>query len=366
MLSNDQNQLHFKTVQAKHKEAIDADLKTYTKQVIKDTRREFGQHSGDLMEAFCDVLTRPANRLRGALAMMAYEMFGGTDKKVSTGIGRIMEIVQTYLLVADDVYDRSNIRRGAPTIHKMYEQAHEDNKWRGDALHFGESVALSQAFVGVHLLNQQVATLNVEPKRLLGAMNFINTYLRTTNEGQSNDIFNSVRNDVTEKHIDNVLEWKTASYTFDGPLRFGAMLAGASGKELAKLKEFALIAGRLFQITDDMLGTFGDVFEAGKSPLDDTREGKMTDISFYALKILQDTDKEFYESMLGNEMLTEKEFEKVRQLLIDNKVNDHVAKRAKKLAEEADSFVEKNWNNTFPEQAKYLTGLVFYMLERKH
>ena len=359
-------QERFKHTQSEYKKLIDADLDAFTKQIVKDTDKVFGAYSAQFMDTFCDVLTRPANRLRGALAMLAYEMYGGKDDDVAIKIGRIMELVQTYLLVADDVYDRSKIRRGKPAAHLLFTGTHRSEGWKGDSVHFGESIALSEAFIGAHILNVQATLLDIEPLRLLGAIRFLNSYLRITNEGQSNDITNSVLHEVTDEQVDNVLEWKTASYTFDGPLRFGAMLAGASEAEQKKLREFSLIAGRLFQITDDLLGTFGDEFEAGKSPIDDTREGKMTHISLYAISKLYGDEKKFYLSMLGNENITEDEFARVKEILISNGIRDHVHRLAIGLSDRSVSYVKSNWADSYPAQSEFLTGLMQYMLERKH
>jgi geranylgeranyl pyrophosphate synthase len=69
---------------------------------------------------------------------------------------------------------------------------------------------------------------------------------------------------------------KTAHYSFEMPLRIGAVLAGAGREELAALSSYAIPLGTAFQITDDILGAVGDERKTGKSAIDDLAQGKQT------------------------------------------------------------------------------------------
>jgi geranylgeranyl diphosphate synthase type I len=65
-------------------------------------------------------------------------------------------------------------------------------------------------------------------------------------------------------------------------------------------KRLVVIAGKAFQITDDILGIYGDQKDLGKTPGDDIREGKGTMLTLYALKHAKPTDKAFLQRCLGN------------------------------------------------------------------
>ena len=75
---------------------------------------------------------------------------------------------------------------------------------------------------------------------------------------------------------------KTATYTFEFPLRIAAILSGA---ELA-IEERLAAAGRhlglAFQLQDDLLSVFGDPHRHGKDADSDLREGKQTALIAYA------------------------------------------------------------------------------------
>ena len=69
---------------------------------------------------------RPGKRVRGALAAMAYDY--GTRQELSTTGQKLavaMELIQSYLLIVDDITDKSDFRRGEPTVHRRYEQLYD-------------------------------------------------------------------------------------------------------------------------------------------------------------------------------------------------------------------------------------------------
>lgn len=355
----------FKTTLGGYKRIIDQDVEKFTRQLIAQTGEQFGLHSAESMNVFCDVLSRNGKRIRGALTMLAYEMYGGTNENVAIEAARVMELIQTYLLIVDDVHDRSRTRRGAPSAHVMLEEIHSSNHWKDDQRHFGESIAFNCSLIGSHIAMTIASDLDVEPVVAVKALKILNTNLQVTGEGQANDIFNEVTQTSSEAQVENVLVWKTAYYTFVNPLQFGAVLAGASDDELNRLREYSLAAGRAFQITDDILGTFGSEFESGKSPLDDLREGKRTLLMIHALKNADKEDAYFLERMLGKQDLTQTEFVKAKEIIFKAGSLDYTKQEAQKSRDDAVLCVDRYWSQDYPKQSEFLKSLVSYLLVRK-
>jgi geranylgeranyl diphosphate synthase type I len=73
-----------------------------------------------------------------------------------------------------------------------------------------------------------------------------------------------------------VARYKSAKYTIERPLHFGAALAGGGAEIVAAYSGYGLPLGEAFQLRDDVLGVFGDPSETGKPAGDDLREGKRT------------------------------------------------------------------------------------------
>ncbi len=62
----------------------------------------------------------------------------------------------------------------------------------------------------------------------------------------------------------------------------GAVLAGADEAAVGALARYGRFVGVAFQITDDILGVFGDPATTGKSTTSDLREGKQTALTAHA------------------------------------------------------------------------------------
>ncbi|MDQ3158626.1 MAG: polyprenyl synthetase family protein [bacterium] len=354
----------FQVKLAKYKKLIDLDIAEYTKVAQRSSLQNFGKNSRVAADAYLQILSRGGKRIRGALAMLGYEMSGGKDEQMILEAARAVEMIHAYILIMDDIMDRSPSRRGGPTAHFMLMEYHKKMNYSDDALHFGESIAANAALIGNHLAQMQLANLPAKPELLLNAISVINYGMATTGHGQINDIFNEVNGKVTERDVLNVLEWKTAHYTFLNPLTFGMTLAGAECKETDAIRDYALNAGLAFQITDDILGTFGEEFESGKSPLDDIREGKRTLLAAYALENAKKTDQNFLLQMLGNAKLSRREFDRCKEIMIESGALEYTRDKSKQYIAKAISSLDEHDDLWDTEHVEFLRGLANYLHNR--
>lgn len=355
---------YFQKQLALYKKQIDEDILNFTKNTERSTLQRFGTNSRIATDAYLEILNRGGKRIRGALVLMAYEMLGGQDQKMITQAARAVEMIHAYILIIDDISDRSATRRGGPSAHSLMQSYHNKHHLSGDGGHFGEAIATTAALVGNHAAQMLLANLNVEPTTLLKAISVLNYGMITTAHGQFNDIFNEVSSEVSEQDVLNVLEWKTAHYSFLNPLTFGMVLAGADCGPTDAIAPYCLNVGLAFQITDDILGTFGEEFESGKSPLDDIREGKRTLISLYALEHAKTADKNFLIQMLGNTKLNRTEFKRCQDIFVSSGALAYAKDQARKYVERAISSLEKTSNFWSRDGKQFLSGLAQYLLVR--
>lgn len=348
-----------------YKKLIDSDIQNYCNKVIEQTNSNFGEYPTEAVRAYCSLLNRGGKRIRGALTITAYKMLGGADEHVALQAARAIEMLHAYILMADDIQDRSESRRGGPTAHIMLKQYHEQNILRGDSQHFGESIAINGLLFGAHSALNVIAELDVPADRKLQAIKNVNRHFIGTAHGQSLDIFNEVLLNVDEEAVDKVLLWKTAYYTFMNPLQLGAILAGASESDLQQLEDFSLSAGRAFQITDDILGVYGDEQTSGKSPMDDLKEGKMTLLTVKALELAAQPESDYLQQMLGNQDLTFEEFQRCRIIIEMSGSLRYAESQAENSVTDALAcleFTNESWGN---DHVSFLRSLVKSLLSRK-
>lgn len=224
---------------------------------------------------------------------------------------------------------------------------------------------MNAALTANHAAQMLLADLDVDAELRVKAISVLNYALVTTGHGQFNDIFNEVTGEVTERDVDNVLEWKTAHYTLLNPLTFGMCIAGAGCGPTDAIATYALEAGRAFQITDDILGVFGEEFESGKSPLDDIREGKRTILTVHALQHAARADKNFLMQMLGNADLTSAEFKRCKEILVETGSLEYAQGRAEKHIQAALKSLDEQKSYWTEEGTRFLRGLALYLLGRR-
>lgn len=348
-----------------YKTALDADIAAYAKAIEKTTLQYYGAPARLATDAYLAILSRGGKRIRGALTMLGYEMSGGKDHKMILQAARAIEMMHAYILIIDDIQDRSRMRRGGKAAHVLLADHHREQHLAGDADHFGLSLALDAALTGAHAAQMILANLDVADEYRLKAVSIMNRTMVVTAHGQTNDIMNEVVAEVTQAEVDRVLEWKTAHYTFLNPLHIGMVLAGADCAATDAITPYATHAGKAFQITDDILGVFGTEFESGKSPLDDIREGKRTMLTVYALEHARSADKNFLLQALGKPSLSPAEFTRCQDILRTCGALDYAQTQAQKHIAAATAALDQEQTRWSPEGVQFLRGLAHYLLNRK-
>jgi len=232
-----------------------------------------------------------------------------------------------------------------------------------DAYHFGISMAIIAGDILAALGNEILCVLNLKEEYKTSAIARLNNVIHTVIYGEALDILSELK-PVTQKDVEKVHKLKTASYTIEGPLQIGALLAGANNEQLKTLSDYAIPLGVAFQIQDDILGMFGDEQKVGKPCDSDLKEGKQTLLILKALEKASQEQKDIIKSALGNPDITKEQLEQVRQIIKDTGSLQYSQDLAKQLIEKAKSII---MNSDFQQQGKdFLIGIADYMLEREY
>lgn len=347
-----------------YKTLIDADLAAYSHQLLDNSELQYGANSRTVLEAYCDILSRGGKRLRGALVMAGYQMTGGQDEPISLQAARIIEMIHAYVLIIDDITDRSDLRRGGPTAHRLLEEYHRRHGLHGNSGHFGVAQAINAALAGGDLARRELGGLAVPAEVKLEALNNLQDNLVTTVHGQIHDVFNEALQDVAEAEVRDVLSWKTAYYTFLNPLNFGIILNGGSPADCQRLLDYSLHAGLSFQITDDIIGMFGDERNSGKSAEDDLKEGKVTLLIARALGHATPAEKQLLVANLGNRQLTVDDYRQCRQIIEDSGALHYARGLAESHAAKAVAALDELPSGWSRESIGFLEGLAGYITHR--
>jgi geranylgeranyl diphosphate synthase type I len=258
-------------------------------------------------------------RLRALLCYWGWRGAGGApgDWRISTA-GSALELFQAAALIHDDIIDRSDTRRGSPSVHRQFSSLHRHGRWHLDPERFGYAAAILAGDLCLAFSEEQFAEAADGDG---GAARRIFNRMRTeVMAGQYLDLLEeAVGPDRTPEaavtHAGTVLRYKSAKYSTEHPLALGGALAGASHDLLEAYSAFALPLGEAYQLRDDVLGVFGDPRRTGKPAGDDLREGKRTVLIAHALGGGTDEQRNCLNSGLGRPDLDEGGIEQLRNII---------------------------------------------------
>lgn len=197
-------------------------------------------------------------RVRPTLIMAAHEACGGSfgDRNSLLACAAI-EMLHTFSLIHDDLpcMDDDDFRRGKPTAHKAFGE--------GLAVLGGDALCI---FAFECLAKTGRADIIAEVAYALGTQGMIG--------GQVVDI-ESEGKPATRETVEYIHRNKTAAL-IRACVRTGALLANASGPDIARLSTYGDYVGLAFQVVDDILDEEGTTEQLGKDAGSDREKGKVT------------------------------------------------------------------------------------------
>lgn len=266
-------------------------------------------------------LAAGGKKMRPLLCYWGWRAAGGAAEDAGVVIaGMSLELFQAAALVHDDIIDRSDLRRGAPSVHKQFEKHHDDGGWHLDAERFGAGAAILAGDLCLSLSEEAFASVPGSPERIAGARAIFNRMRTEVMAGQYLDLLEEAvgpgrdPGEATERAL-SIVRFKSAKYSTEHPLCIGGALAGAPASLLAGYSAFALPLGEAFQLRDDLLGVYGDPAVTGKPAGDDLREGKRTVLVAKALKAAGNNQAELLNAGLGRDGLSEDDIRRLRDII---------------------------------------------------
>ena len=182
-----------------------------------------------------------------------------------------IEFIHTYSLIHDDLpaLDNDDLRRGKPTSHRK----------------FGEAAAILAGDALLTLAFETIAAAPVDATRRVAMLEEISKGAGTINGmvgGQVADLEAEGKR-IAPEVLEYIHRSKTAAL-IRAAISSGAMCAGASTDDVARLRRFGESLGLLFQVTDDILDVEESSSALGKTAGKDIAQQKATYPAVYGLE----------------------------------------------------------------------------------
>ncbi len=272
---------------------------------LRECLPEVNGPTEELYRAMNYSLFAGGKRLRPILCIAAAEAVGGTHKDVMP-VACALEMIHTYSLIHDDLpaMDDDDMRRGKPTNHMVF----------GDAMAIlaGDGL-LTEAF---RIMASSGLLEKAGPERFRRVIEIVSSASGPQGmvAGQALDIrAEGKKIDVSLMEI--IHEHKTGAL-LKASVTTGAVLGGASEKEIESLKNYGRNIGLAFQISDDILDIEGDSDKMGKPTGVDIERGKNTYPSIYGMEKSKSMLREIIDRAIDTLSLFKETAEPLREIAV--------------------------------------------------
>lgn len=246
----------------------------------------------------------------------------------------VVELLHQAFLLHDDVIDEDLTRRGRPNVYGAFTaKARGVGASDGTARAFGVASAVVGGDLLLSLAHHITARLPVPEPTRLAALDALDAAVLASAAGEQADTWLGLRAEPAGiEEVLQMLRQKTAAYSFQLPLRLAGILAGAGERRVAELARIGAQLGLIYQIRDDLLGTFGDPRRTGKSVQNDLREGKLTLLIAHARRspLWERTSPDF-----GNPALDDAGTARLRETIAATGALDEVTDHLERALDEA-------------------------------
>ncbi|WP_033320214.1 polyprenyl synthetase family protein [Streptomyces yerevanensis] len=295
------------------------------------------------------LLSAGGKRLRPVLCCCGWLAAGGGDLAPVVPAAASLELFHTFALIHDDIMDRSDTRRGHPTVHRTLAARVCGRLGLLDAESFGVNGAILLGDLAMVWSDELLHAGGLSSARLAAARPVLDAMRSEVMYGQYLDLLISTDLDSGLEASLTVARYKTAKYTVERPLQLGAALADGDERTLEACSAYGLPLGEAFQLRDDVLGVFGDPSVTGKPRLDDLRAGKHTALLAIALQQADRAQARVLRALVGDPRLDEYGAAAVRGVLRTTGALDTVERMIRERRQQAVDSLERS---PFPQSVR--------------
>ena len=221
---------------------------------VEDSLREVSKVDFPWLSQMLDYsLGGGGKRIRPALTLLSGRFYD-YDMAVLQSMATAVELLHTATLVHDDAIDKSQVRRGRPTINSLW----------------GEEKAI--------LLGDYLFAKAGEFATDTGSLRVVRSFTQTLgiiSRGELEQTYNAFNLNQTRDDYLCIIAHKTASL-FALATESGAVLSRAPEEMVGALRDYGHNLGVAFQIVDDVLDFAGTEEEIGKPVGSDLAQGTLT------------------------------------------------------------------------------------------
>ena len=254
---------------------------------------------------------KKGKQLRPRLCLLSAGLCGEPTENTYRAAA-LIEMIHVATLIHDDVVDDANLRRGWPSINRVWK-----NKLSILVGDFMFSKALTNM---IHLKD-------------FDALDILSSTAERLSQGEIQQIEKAIKKNMTEKIYYQMVSDKTASL-FSAACKLGVMTVTEDNDKREALAKFGEKIGLVFQIKDDLLDITGNVEGLGKPAGFDLKKNILTLPLIYLFENLPASEVKVVKRQL-NSHVKKSEIREIRKLIEKHGGIQFAENQIDRLAKEA-------------------------------
>lgn len=276
-------------------------------------------------------------RIRPILLFCSAQCFSGGLLSDVIKVAIACELMQSFLLIHDDIMDESETRRGEPTLHVQFQNKKNQAK---TSAKYAEAMAILIGDIAGYLGIKPILDTQVSASIKNDLIQLYYEACVSVGFGQTLDMTPVSLQALTEANIYDLYRYKTSVYTSEFPLLAGVILS-EQYTMLAPFRALGKQLGILFQIRDDILGAFGDPHLTGKSASNDIAQGKKTLLIWKALDKADTEQRKCIHRVYGRaELCDDEHIECIKQIMVETGALAHAKNKIKEIADKMNATID--------------------------
>ena len=238
------------------------------------------------------LVRKKGKRLRPRLSLLSAKICGDINLKTYK-VASLLEILHVATLVHDDVVDESDLRRGWPSVGRI---------WKNKL----------SILVGDYLFSK--ALTNMAEIDSMDSVKILANLASRLSQGEILQIEKALSKNMTEDTYFKMISDKTASL-FSASCKLGAITATDDLNKINALQNFGEYLGLGFQIKDDLFDLIGNITNTGKPSGYDLKRNLLTLPLIYILDNKSSISKRTFKLQLKL-LLKKNKFNDIKELII--------------------------------------------------
>ena len=255
------------------------------------------------------ITKKKGKRLRPRLCLLSAKICGNINIDTHK-IASLLEVLHVATLIHDDVVDESYLRRGWPSINRI---------WKNKL----------SILVGDFLFSK--ALTNMADINSIDAVKILANLASRLSQGEILQIEKALSRDMDEKTYFKMISDKTASL-FSASCHLGALTVSNDRNKIEALSGFGEDLGQAFQIKDDLFDIVGNIDNLGKPSGYDLKRNMLTLPLIYILNKKNSIEKASFKIKLRI-LSRQNNLDKIRDIIINEGGVEYSNKKLKEISE---------------------------------